>query len=172
MTLYKSFGNMESSDTYSPNASMPQSMPYSTPYSTSYSIPYSQPPPTSYSAPVGHTPIDNLPDMQNVIGGPYASSAIRNFGQPSYSSPPHPSSSSASVQQPTLPSYSDLLQLYLLNGAPKPEDNQCKSFAEHVKACSKCSRKYVVDTNSYVAIIIGLVLFVLFLLTKIIDKFG
>lgn len=50
----------------------------------------------------------------------------------------------------------------------QPEENLCKKIAEHLKKCSKCSRKYAKDTNQYIAIIIGLVLFVLFLLTKII----
>lgn len=127
--------------------------------------------PYSSSIPIGHTPIDALPDMQAMMGGPYSSNAIRNFGQPTYSAPPLPTG----PVQPTLPSYSDLLQLFM-SGQQQPlvnsEENQCKKIAEHLKTCSKCTRKYVVDTNNYVAIIIGLVLFILFLLTKIIDKFG
>ena len=151
---------MDNNDTYSPNAS--------TPYSSLVGSP-------PIGQPIGQTPVDMLPDMQNMMGGPYSSNAIRNFGQPSYSSPPLPSSTQMMPStQPGLPSYSDLLQLYLMNGQPSSnsEENRCKTITDHLKSCSKCSRKYVVDTNSYVAIIIGLVLFVLFLLTKIIDKFG
>jgi hypothetical protein len=154
MKLYKSFGSMESDSTPSPS--------------------YSSYPPGYYGA--SSTPIEMLPDM---MGGPHAANAIRNFGggsqQQQYGPPPPMMGPPMVPQGPQqqLPSYADMMQLYANYPQMAPsEEPLCKRIAEHLKSCSKCSRKYVVDTNSYVAIIIGLVLFVLFLLTKIIDKFG
>ena len=132
--------------------------------SSSYATSMFQP----QAMPQQYTPIDMLPDMR---GGSFPSSAIRNF-DPSMGQPSQAPLMSASSSSP-LPTYSDLMQLLLSQQQQlQNNDDMCKRIAEHLKSCSKCARKYVVDTNNYVAIIIGLVLFVLFLLTKIIDRFG
>jgi hypothetical protein len=87
-----------------------------------------------------------------------------------------PETSQPGMQQ--MPSYSDLINALTALTQQNQQTNSsdetlsCKKIAEHLKSCTKCSRKYGNDTNTYLAIIIGLVLFILFLLTKIIDKFS
>jgi hypothetical protein len=55
---------------------------------------------------------------------------------------------------------------------PQTAEKLCSRIAKHLENCKKCSRKYSNDTNTYISIIVGLILFIMFLLTKIIDKFG
>ncbi len=148
MKLYKSFGTMEGNST-----------------------------PAPYT-----TPIDMLPDAG--VGIP-VSKAIRQFSHqpPPMHQQPHPPMEyySQMAQQPQMPQQyftpPPTMQIqppppYMVPELMFTEEMMCKRIAEHLKGCSKCSRKYNVDTNQYIAIIITLVLFILFLLTKIIDKFS
>lgn len=48
------------------------------------------------------------------------------------------------------------------------DDDLCLQIAKHLKKCKECKKKYNRnDSNTYLIIIVGLVLFILFLLTKI-----
>ena len=47
----------------------------------------------------------------------------------------------------------------------------CNKIEAHIKECSKCSKIYRKNVNTYIMIIIGLILFIMFLITKIVDKY-
>jgi hypothetical protein len=46
----------------------------------------------------------------------------------------------------------------------------CKSINEHINQCNVCSRLYRREENKYILIIITLILFIIYLITKIMDK--
>lgn len=50
-------------------------------------------------------------------------------------------------------------------------NNICQKVQRHLRKCPGCKKRYS-HHNMYITIIMGLVLFIMFLLTKIIDKFG
>lgn len=114
----------------------------------------------------GKTPIDNLPAMdiptqiqhqehERDEMATRAQKAIRTFQrkeeQPQY----------YQQQQYFQPQQQQIL----------PQVDNCASVREHIKECLKCSKKYGNDINTYISIIVGLLLFIMFLFTKIIDKF-
>ncbi len=166
MKLYKSFGNM------SGNASGHTSESFAS-----------------------HTPINSLPppmdvpvqiqqqQYQHEEAGFNPSRAIRKFQKPTsmYAQPQQMYAQPQQMYaQPQQQMYAQPQQMYQANdgvehGVHISEGFQipmCKRISAHLKECKKCSRKYSSDANSYICIIVGLVLFIMFLLTKIIDKFG
>ena len=55
---------------------------------------------------------------------------------------------------------------------PNPDDFEalCIQVKKHIKKCKSCRKKFTKQNNSHMMIIVLLSLFILFLLTKIIDK--
>jgi hypothetical protein len=52
------------------------------------------------------------------------------------------------------------------------ERSLCDKIILHVNKCKKCRKRYSQSNSFYITIIIGLLLFIIFLLTKVIDKFS
>jgi len=50
------------------------------------------------------------------------------------------------------------------------EESLCSKVMQHIKQCQLCSGLYKHNTNTYLCIIVFLVLLILFLITKLIDK--
>jgi len=141
----------------------------------------------SYNYQTGYTPLDSLPPARDIpqhiqqreyqhedSGYNPSMRAIRNFQRDSHQPPP---------QQPPQPYYQPYPQQYShQEGQPyypqyafpiqqnKPHEKLCSRISKHMVNCKKCSKKYACDTNTYITIIVGLLLFIMFLLTKVIDK--
>jgi hypothetical protein len=50
-------------------------------------------------------------------------------------------------------------------------DITCKTIVGHINQCSDCKRQYKRNKHTYISIILGLLLFIVFLITKLIDKY-
>jgi hypothetical protein len=129
----------------------------------------------------GYTPLESLPypadvptqfqqqDHQREIQGMSAMKAIRNFD--------HNKPTNYGQQQMMTPfqQFQEQRGQYILPQYPPQQHMvyqvQCEEINKHVKDCKKCSKKYANDINTYISIIVGLILFIMFLLTKIVDKF-
>ena len=147
-----------------------------------------------YDAPSSnHTPMYALPtadvpqqiqqqEYQREESGYNVNRAIRNFArQPQYQQPqPYPQQPQPYPQQQYQQPQPYPQQLPLpLPSYPLPTYSHetpvklCSKISKHLKNCSSCAKKYTnADVNMYISIIVGLILFIMFLLTKIIDKFG
>jgi hypothetical protein len=123
------------------------------------------------STPISNIPLYDVPSHVQHGNNQYAhyeaaaSRAIRNYGDSpgrnnyeyyTRDTPPH---------QPSQPRRSMIVD----------DDTEititCKQIAEHIKKCKKCKKKYDQTSHVYMSIIMILILFTMFLLTKIADKF-
>lgn len=59
---------------------------------------------------------------------------------------------------------------YLPSRYPSP--SECELLAAHIRGCQMCARRYRKDHNTYITIIVALVLLVMFMMTKLIDRLG
>lgn len=74
-------------------------------------------------------------------------------------------------QYPMNPYYPPQTQ-YQYNPPIPKEETMCSKMEKHIRACKKCMKKYgQKKVNTYVMIIGALLLFIMFLLTKLVDKF-
>jgi len=53
---------------------------------------------------------------------------------------------------------------------PQEQGSRCSLVMKHIKRCELCASLYKQNTNTYLCIIVFLVLLILFLVTKLIDK--
>ena len=112
------------------------------------------------------TPITPITDL-TFEEQPHVKRAIRNTNPPQID--PSPYYPQISPYYPPTPVPSAPAPLYSPNPYPlptPPSENICKTVKRHLKQCSKCKHK----NHTYLMIILSLVLIIVFLLTKVIDK--
>ncbi len=144
-----------------------------------------------------YTPTQNIPMMdvpQHVQyqeyqredeGVGFSNRAIRNFNhntgynpqynQPQYTQPQYQPQYQPQPQytQPQYPPQYNPPQYNQSQEIPSYKEDICDRVLKHIKNCPSCNKKYMNnDVNYYITIIVGLLLFIMFLLTKIIDKFS
>lgn len=107
-----------------------------------------------------YTPIEEIPMMDTQ---PPQHRAIRNLqhGNPEQMMHQH---HSMSVNQP--PQHQIVQPL----SYQEEEESPCARIMHHIKKCNLCSNLYKQNSNTYLCIIVFLVLLILFLITKLIDK--
>lgn len=123
--------------------------------------------------------------------GPDVSRAIRNYNRTPVSEIYNPSAGVANLAAQPYPQSSTNIGMYGPNSNfnypnqqsmtpnvsshllefPRKKDTICTKVQRHLKKCSHCKKKYS-HNNLYITIIMGLALFIMFLFTKIIDKFS
>ena len=54
----------------------------------------------------------------------------------------------------------------------RPSLTVCESAKQHLRSCVSCQKCTRRNPNMYIAVIVALILIIMFLLTKIVDKFG
>jgi hypothetical protein len=124
-------------------------------------------------------------EFQREEAGFNANRAIRNFGdrggQSVFMEPP-PQQQMYMQPQQQQQMYMQPQQQQPMYMPPAPpiqygqpiyeEEDTCEKIRKHIKKCKKCAKKYRKDNNLYITIIIGLLMFIMFLFTKIIDRLG
>lgn len=109
-----------------------------------------------------YTPINEVPMMD--IAPPPQHRAIRNL-QHQY---PEQMMHQRHMQQYEMPQHEIVQPLQYEH--QEERESPCAKVMQHIKSCTLCANLYKQNSNTYLCIIVFLVLLILFLVTKLIDK--
>lgn len=107
-----------------------------------------------------YTPIDQIAMMDSP---PPQHRAIRQLQQHSYDDMNYSSPPMQQMQPPPPPQHQMIQPL-------SPHELNCSDVMQHIKKCQLCIGLYKCNSNTYLCIIVFLVLLILYLITRIIDK--
>jgi len=90
------------------------------------------------------------------------------YGYPGWGYPPPQQQQQQQMMPPPMMFQGPPPQPYYM--PPPVQEKICKRIGPHLKACADCRRKYTSGSNTYISIIVVLILIIFFLVTKVLDK--